>query len=209
MAWIRGTSLSQTTGAVTGIVLAGGRSSRFGSDKLVADLRGMPLLHHAVLRSVEVTHDVVVVIASGADEPSLPPGVGLRFVRDPRDGEGPLAGLLTGLGAAFTALALVTAGDMPDPSTAVLLEMLRVAGDAEVDAVSLQDGDRSRPLPLVVRTEPAREAAHTLLHGGERRLRALLEALRTAVIDETTWVALDPGRGTLHDVDTPDDLLDR
>ncbi len=73
-------------------------------------------------------------------------------------------------------------------------------------AVSLQDGDRPRPLPLVVRVEPAREAAHALRHAGERRLRALPEALRTAVIDEATWHRLDPARTTLRDIDEPGDL---
>jgi hypothetical protein len=84
--------------------------------------------------------------------------------------------------------------------------MLRVAGEAPVDAVALQDGDRFRPLPNVVRVAPARDAAHALLHAGERSLRSLLEALRTAVIDEATWTALDPRRGTLHDVDMPGDV---
>jgi molybdopterin-guanine dinucleotide biosynthesis protein A len=95
---------------------------------------------------------------------------------------------------------------MPDLRSSVLLEMLRVAGEAGADAVALQDGDRLRPLPTVLRVVPAREAAHTLLHAGERRLRALLDALRTAAIDEATWVDLDPERATLRDVDEPGDL---
>jgi len=50
--------------------------------------------------------------------------------------------------------------------------------------------------------------AHALLHEGRRALHDLLDALRTAVIDEETWVALDPGRRTLFDVDEPDDLTE-
>ena len=34
--------------SITGIVLAGGRSSRFGSDKMAVDYRGRPLLFHAI-----------------------------------------------------------------------------------------------------------------------------------------------------------------
>jgi molybdopterin-guanine dinucleotide biosynthesis protein A len=103
-------------------------------------------------------------------------------------------------------MAIAAGGDMPDLSTAVLLEMLRVVGDAPVDAVALQDGDRFRPLPCLVRVAPARDAAHALLHAGERSLRSLLNALRVAVIDEPTWTALDPGRRTLFDVDEPGDI---
>jgi len=70
----------------------------------------------------------------------------------------------------------------------------------------LQDGDRFRPLPSLVRVAPARVAADSLLQGRERSLRSLLRVLRTAVVDEATWTALDPDRGTLHDVDEPRDL---
>ena len=187
-------------------MLAGGRSTRFGGDKLDATFRGIPLLHHAVLRLGEVCTEVVVVIAPDAPETTMPVGANARFVRDAREGEGPLAGLLSGLEGASTDLAIVAGGDMPDLSTAVLLEMLRVAGEASVDALALQDADRFRPLPSLVRVTPARAAAHALLHSGERSLRSLLRALRTAVVDEPTWTALDPNRGTLRDIDAPGDL---
>ncbi|HEY6566598.1 MAG TPA: molybdenum cofactor guanylyltransferase [Actinomycetota bacterium] len=206
------TSLVQTSGTTrgvgaTGIVLAGGRSQRFGSDKLVAPYRGAPLLDHAVLRLAECTREVIVVLAPEGVEPSFPPGVSVRTVRDAIADQGPLEGVLAGLVAAGSDLAVVIAGDMPEVSTAVAMEMLRVvANDATVQAVTLQDGDRFRPLPLVVRTGPALEAAHALRHRGERRLRALPEALRTAVIDEGTWHGLDPELGTVWDIDEPSDL---
>lgn len=164
------------------------------------------MLQHAVLRLAEVCAEVVIVIAPDAPEPTIPVGVDARFVRDPREGEGPLVGLLAGLDAVATPLAIVAGGDMPDLSTGVLLEMLRVMEEASVDAVALQDGDRFRPLPSLVRVAPARDVARSLLHAAERSLRAVLLALRTAVIDEETWVGLDPGRRTLFDVDEPGDL---
>ena len=189
-------------------MLAGGRSSRFGSDKLAARYQGAPLLHHAVLRLAEVCREVLVVIPPDGPEPALPVAVPARVVRDPAEGEGPLRGVLTGLGHAETQWGLVAGGDMPELRTAVLIEMLRVGGEATVDAVALQDGVAFRPLPCLLRTAEAREASHALLHEGERSLRALLDALRLAVIDEPTWTALDPGRRTLFDVDAPADLED-
>jgi molybdopterin-guanine dinucleotide biosynthesis protein A len=166
----------------------------------------MPMLQHAVLRLGEVCSEVIVVLAPDAPEPPMPIGAPARFARDPAEGEGPLAGVHAGLLAVGTELALVTAGDMPDLQTRVLLEMLQVAGEAEVEAVALQDGDRFRPLPSVVRTARAVEIAHALLHDGHRALRDLLDALRLAVIDGPTWLALDPDRRTLFDVDAPSDL---
>lgn len=189
-------------------MLAGGRSSRFGADKLAATYRGIPLLHHAISRLGGVSVEVIVVLAPDVPEPTIPVGPDVRFVRDAREGEGPLAGLQAGLAATSTDLAFVAGGDMPELSTGVLLEMLRVAVEGRADAVALQDGDRFRPLPSLVRVAAAGGATNTLLLGGERSLRALLQALRVAVIDESTWVALDPTRGSFHDVDEPGDLAD-
>jgi molybdenum cofactor guanylyltransferase len=198
-------SVGQTSGA-TGIVLAGGGSVRFGRDKLAEPYRGMPLLHHAVLRLVEVCGDVVLVLAPEAPEPELPIGAPVRIARDATAGKGPLAGLLAGLGVTQTNLALVSGGDMPELATAVLIEMLKVAAEAPVQAVVLADGDRWRPLPMVVLAEAGRGIAPVLLAEDRRSLRGLLEGLRIAVIDEPTWLALDPERRTLLDVDEPADL---
>jgi molybdopterin-guanine dinucleotide biosynthesis protein A len=186
-------------------VLAGGRSVRFGGDKLAADHQGMPLLHHAIHALAALCEDVVVVLAPGADTSGLPPGV--RATHDPTEGEGPLAGLQQGLLSVVRSDAVVVVGgDMPALQTAVLTEMLRVLDDAGADAVALAVGGRPRPLPVVLRTWPAADMTHTLLHAGRRRLRDVLDALRTAVIDEETWTALDPDRLTVWDVDEPGDL---
>lgn len=190
---------------LAGIVLAGGRSTRFGTDKLAAPYRGTPLLQHAALRLAELCDDVVVVLAPDAPDPGLPPGI--RLAHDPTEGEGPLAGLHTGLLAVVRSdVVLVIGGDMPDLQPAVAREMVRVLDDAGVDAAVLADGDRPRPLPCVLRSLPAADVVHTLLHAGRRRLRDAIDGLRTAVIDEATWTALDPGRRSVFDVDVPSDL---
>ena len=202
----RGTSLDQTSTA-TGIVLAGGRSTRFGSDKLMATYRGEPLLHHPILRLAEVCAGVVVVIAPGAPIPSLPSGVPVRIARDVAEADGPLAGLLAGLERVDSDLALAVGGDMPELAASVLRRMLGLAAtEGSAEAVALSDRDRVRPLPIVVRAAPARRAARDLLDGGDRRLGSILGALRTTVIDENVWVELDPRGGTLLDIDVPGDL---
>src|SRR5213592_1175895 len=57
-------------GSVAGIVLAGGSSTRFGSDKLRAPYRGRPLLHHAIAAVAAVSGDVVVVMGPAAGRPA-------------------------------------------------------------------------------------------------------------------------------------------
>jgi molybdopterin-guanine dinucleotide biosynthesis protein A len=187
-------------------VLAGGRSRRFGRDKLVEEYQGRPLLHHAVEALHDVCGEVIVVLSPGAVEPPIPAGVRVSFARDAAPDEGPLRGLVAGLVVADGEWAVVAGGDMPDLQPAVLLEMLRAGLETGAVAVALSDGGESRPLPCVLRSVAAAAAADALLEEGRRSLRDLLAAVRSVVIDEPTWVALDPERRTLVDVDEPADL---
>ena len=189
----------------SGIVLAGGRSTRFGSDKLAASLDGVALVRRAVDALAQVTDGVIVVLPPGVERHDLPDGA--TVTHDLQEGEGPLAGLHTGLLAAVRSdQVLVAGGDMPELQPSVLRLLLETLDDASVDAAALADGDRPRPLPVALRTWPAADAVHSLLHAGRRRLRDALDSLRTAVIDEATWTALDPARLTLRDIDEPGDL---
>lgn len=188
---------------ISAIVLAGGRSRRFGRDKLVEPLAGRPLLEHAIAAVGPLAQETIVVTAP--DEARDVPE-GTILVRDPTSFEGPLVGLLTGLHRASRPVALVVGGDMPTMVPSVLWAVIARLEDPTVDAVVLEDGGERRPLPAAVRTAPAIAAAERLVAGGERRLQALFEALATAAIDEATWRALDPDGRTLLDVDTPADL---
>jgi molybdenum cofactor guanylyltransferase len=192
---------------VTGVVLAGGRSARFGRDKLREPYRGAPLVHHAILALSAVCGEVLVVAPPG-ERPDLPGGVPLLLQHDVAEGEGPLVAVSNALANVRTPLALVVGGDMPELAGPVLLEMLRVAEEADVDAIALREGERFRPLPVVLRLGRTRPVAAGLVRSGERRLRTLLDALRVAVVDEPTWRNLDPAGRTLFDVDEPDDLSD-
>jgi molybdopterin-guanine dinucleotide biosynthesis protein A len=188
---------------VSGIVLAGGRSTRFGTDKLAATYRGRPLLEHAIDALQQTCDEIIVVVAADAPDPDLPT---VRVARDTTESEGPLAGLLAGLGSASCERALVVGGDMPELVRSVLSAMLDRLDATDAGAVALHDGDLLRPLPCAVRTDRADAVAQDLFDAGERSLRALLRALDVDAIDEATWAALDPDRRTLLDVDEPGDL---
>ncbi|HEU4356531.1 MAG TPA: molybdenum cofactor guanylyltransferase [Actinomycetota bacterium] len=192
---------------ITGIVLAGGRSTRFGRDKLAEPYRGRPLLEHVVLALGAVCGEVVIVLAPGAELTPMP--IVARVTHDEVEGQGPLVGAAAGLREARGELAVLGGGDMPGLVPAVLRLMLAVAERNErVRAVVLRDADRFRPLPSVVRVAPARAAVAEELGEGGRRLRDAIARLEPVIIDETEWTAEDPGRRTLFDVDEPADLGD-
>jgi molybdenum cofactor guanylyltransferase len=188
---------------VTGVVLAGGRSSRFGRDKLAERLEGRTLLTNAIDGVTPASTEILVIAAPDA---SLPVPARVTLIHDPVAFEGPLAGVAAGLRAAHESIVLVVGGDMPTLVGAVIESMLVAVDASGVDACVLAHEGRPRPLPVALRREPALAVADRLLADGERRLRALTEALNAVVLQEETWRALDPYGMTVRDIDTPADL---
>ena len=215
------------------IVLAGGRSSRFGSPKLRALVDGVPLLHLAV-RAVAAVADEVVIVGprSGGVAPSdfdgLPAGVRVAVVLDPVEDGGPLIGLRAGLAAATGDRLVVVGGDMPRLEPAVLRAMLErlpngpaagrtsigqssavtVSAPKSADGVLLGQAGGARPLPLAASTNEARRAVEAAVSEGERSLHAALARLTVVEVPADEWRRLDPSGHSLLDVDTPADLDD-
>jgi len=191
---------------VTGIVLAGGRSSRFGSDKLAAMLDGRSLLHQALEAIAAVACTLIVVSAPGV-EPPLPEALAgrVRIVHDPEPFGGPLVGLVAALAGVQTPTVLVAGGDMPHMVPAVLLRLVAACGPAR-PAVHLEVPGRIQPLPMALDVLAARTAGSAVIERGGRSLRDLLRQLGAASIPAPAWLALDPAGRTVTDVDRPGDL---
>lgn len=212
-----------TAHGVTAIVLAGGRSSRFGGPKLIVELDGLTLLERAV-RTIGSVADEVIVAGTpaapaaptpqrGASTPDLKSvqTVPTRTVTDDEPFAGPLAALAGALRDVSTALAIVAGGDMPGLVPAVLESMLdRLRVDVTLDVVLLTAPDpsteRRQVLPLALRVETASIAARAAVEAGDRSLVRLVDRLRSIEIPAPEWLALDPDGRTLLDVDRPSDL---
>lgn len=191
------------------IILAGGDSSRFGTDKLAASYHGRPLLWHALAAVEPIANESILALASNAPVPAFPPaGRAPSIVRDAFPEAGPLVGLLAGLQSTSAAIAILVGGDMPLVRADVLRLLAdRIVGHERLAAAALLDGGHLRPLPCALRVEPARAAAERLVAAGERSLRSLLGALEADTVEEADWRALDPDGSSLRDVDTPLDLI--
>src|SRR5260221_14272916 len=74
--------------AVTAIVLAGGRSSRFGSPKLEANVDGMTLLERAI-RAVAAVAGEIIVAGTGGPDPGSVAAAPARTRADPERFAGP------------------------------------------------------------------------------------------------------------------------
>jgi molybdopterin-guanine dinucleotide biosynthesis protein A len=190
------------------IVLAGGRSTRFGRDKLAEPLAGRSLLDHPVAAVAAVAREVLILgraAAPGAGD--AVDGVPIRHVADAEPYAGPLVALRTGLEQVREPLALVVGGDMPGLVPDVLALLLRTLASTDAAAAAcLVHRGRRQPMPVALRVGAGTQAVGALVGAGERRLQALLERLATRELDEAEWRPLDPAAATLQDVDEPGDL---
>ena len=192
--------------AVTGIVLAGGRSARFGSDKLAVELDGRRLIDHALAAVAAVTPAIVIVVAPGSTV-VIPGGLPalVRVVDDPEAFGGPLIGLGTALAVVETPVVLVVGADMPRMVPAVLHRLAATIVPGRL-ASSLEVPGRVQPLPMALDAGAAREAAAAVLGRGGRSLRDLLLELNAMALPAPAWLSLDPTGATITDIDRPGDI---
>src|SRR5471030_2474229 len=144
------------------VVLAGGRSSRMGSDKAALPWHGSTLLRHVcglVARGVDGT--VLVVRAPGQELPALPRGV--EVLDDPTEGLGPLQGIAVGLAALEDRadVAFVCATDVPFLHPAFVRRLVRAcaAADPPVDVALPIAHGHAQPLAAAYRSALAPLAA--------------------------------------------------
>lgn len=180
----------------TGVILAGGPSSRMGTPKAWLDFEGEPLLARIARRLATEMSEVIVVRAPGQQ---LPP-VAALLVEDRVEGEGPLAGLAAGLAVARGPLAFVVSCDLPFVSLAVARVLLTLADEYDV-VVPRWDG-RLHPLQAIYRTALA-PLVDAELAAGRRRLVDLYEHMRTRIVAEEELAPRDPHGRSFVNVNTP------
>jgi molybdopterin-guanine dinucleotide biosynthesis protein A len=158
-------------------ILAGGKSSRFGSDKARAVLHGEPAIVGIARAAGPIAEHVTVVAANAGSYDDL----GLRTIGDTHPGAGPLAGL-------HAALVDNTGGDWLCLLScdlvrleAAWIEQLMHAADDEHDVVAFKP-DRWQPL-VALYHRSILPLVTERLDEGRRAMQGLLDAARTRRCD--------------------------
>ena len=171
---------------VTGVLLVGGASRRFGSPKALARIGEELLAERAHATLVEAFGRVLVVGKEG-DELPLP----FPVVDDGHEIRAPIVGVAAGLRHADTDVAVFLPTDVPWMTPNGLRALAEAA--VRVDAAVSQTG----PLPGAYR-QSALPALERHIEKGDLALRGVLKELDTRVVQ------LDEAE--LRNVNTPDDL---
>jgi molybdopterin-guanine dinucleotide biosynthesis protein A len=186
---------------VTGIVLAGGRSSRMGTPKALLPFDGEPLIVHLVRRLRTLFDDLAVVGSPEQPLPELP----ARVVYDEIAYQGPVGGIYYGLAAASREFGFVISCDSAFLSVPLVRHI--VSQPAGHDVVVPRWADRFQPLFARYRktTLPHLEAQ---LARGELRPVFLFDKVRTRVIDDEEVRRFDPDGASFFNMNTPADYAE-
>ncbi|MGB9464173.1 MAG: molybdenum cofactor guanylyltransferase [Candidatus Acidiferrum sp.] len=182
--------------ATAGYVLAGGASSRFGSDKALAEFGEKPMLarmlglvDHAVSRKELACKAVVIGAAEKYGT------VWTACVEDRWPGEGPLGGIVTALlhtrkNAPESEWNLIVGCDMPFLTADWLRFLAERAAGSAAQVVVPHSTNGPEPLCACWRTDAAEEL-QTAFERGVRRVNQGISHLRSEVLDERDWKRFD------------------
>lgn|SRR5579885_3682283 len=200
----------QTPSDITGIILAGGRSQRMGSNKALLPVPGQPSLtfveHLASLLSACCSEVLLVARdeVSGREYLSFPGAhPSRRLIYDLEPDQGPLMGLSTGLLAAFSSHALVLAVDLPFVQPALLswLCAFPLTDEALVPRV------QGIPQVLLARYPCSiLPVIRECLQAGRRDPRALLERVPVRFLEEEQLREVDPELRSFVNINTPEEF---
>ncbi|MFX3623718.1 MAG: molybdenum cofactor guanylyltransferase [Ectobacillus sp.] len=153
---------------IAGIILAGGRSRRFGEPKALACWNGKTFLSYA-LEALYGAADEIVVISHLSEIRQL---TDVKVVEDVPDfkGQGPLAGILSGIQAVQADWYFVLPCDVP----LVTARLVRtIVQQAEKEAVVPVSEGRTQPL-IAIYHHSIKDRVHSHLSKGKRSMQELL-----------------------------------
>ncbi len=185
---------------VTVFVLAGGKSTRMGTDKAFVEYEGRTLLARALDLARSVTAEVRIVGRREKFAPFAP------VVEDVFCECGPLGGIHAALQASRTELNLMLAVDMPFVSWAFLQYLISQAARAPEAAVVVPRGDGCRqPLCAIYRREFA-GAAEEALRAGRYKIDRLFDQVSTRVVEQEELEGAGFSSAIFRNLNTPEEL---
>lgn len=190
---------------LTAAILAGGKSSRMGTDKAFVELAGRTLIEHmlAQIPQVSAVRETIVI----TNDPEPYEVLELPLFPDRIPGKGALGGIYTAIHASQHAHTLVLACDMPLINPALLRYMTALCAATDPP-----------PDVIVPRVEGYPQGLHAIysktclapiqkdLEADRLKVIGFYPAVRVRYLDEAEYRPYDPQQRAFFNVNTPEDL---
>lgn len=190
------------------VILAGGFSRRFGSDKALVVLAGKPLVLHVINRVSKAVDEVLVVVSSKDQKNKFETILGEKtnVIIDKDDSQTPLVGAITGFASAEGEYSLLLPCDTPLISSQIVQFLLDMCTNRSA-AIPRWPNGYIEPLQAVYHTKSALTAAKKALKQGNRNMRSMIDNLRgVRYVSTMVLEQMEPDLLTFFNVNTPQDL---
>jgi molybdopterin-guanine dinucleotide biosynthesis protein A len=184
---------------LSGIVLAGGHSSRLGTDKAFVNVNGQSLIKQIVAKLNSLSDDLIIV----TDSPEKYNHLEARLVGDIYPGRGALGGIYSGLRAAANAYSLIVACDMPFLDLNLLRYMILLARGHDVVIPRIEG--LTEPLHAIY-SKSCLEPIDRLLAREGFKIIDFFPDVRVRYVEEGEVDIFDPQHLSFFNVNTPNDL---
>ena len=180
---------------VSGIVLAGGSSTRFGSDKALAEWMGLPMASRPMRAMFGAGINRLAYVSPhprAKDTFIMPVGaIGPEHLKDEYPGEGPLGAIVSALrhfersdvSVGHDDIVVVASCDLPNVTSLVIASMLARCAVRDCDVVVPMCSDRRHWSLLAIRQSTSLPVLAAAFERGER---AVHRAVKTLRIDDMT-----------------------
>lgn len=180
-------------------ILAGGKSSRMGTDKAFLELNGRTLLARALDLAGSITA-VVSIVGDPEKFSSFAP-----VIDDVFPGCGPLAGIHTALRSSTHELNLMLAVDLPVLSAEFLRYLISRAELSEAVVTAPRSARHWQPLCAVYRRQFA-DSAEQALRAGKYKIDPLFHDFDVQTIEEAELISAGFSPDIFRNLNTPEDL---
>jgi len=185
-------------------IMAGGKSSRMGTDKSFVPLLGKPMIEHIIERVADIGQYETLLITNCLDDYAH---LGLSMYSDVLPERGSLGGIYTAVYCSDTEYTLTIACDMPFVSPDLLRYM-----------TTLIDTDNEPYDVIVPRVDGYPQGLHAIyskrclkpirdcLDANKLKVIGFYDAVRVRYIDENEYTRFDAKRLSFYNVNTPQEL---
>jgi len=186
---------------VTSIILAGGKSLRFGRSKALEIAGGKSLIERVIEQLKQLSSQILIV--TSREQLDLPSVHKAEILLDVYPGKGALGGIYTGLAASDSSYNLVVACDMPFLNQALLRYMIQLSPN--FDLVVPRLADWIEPLHAIY-SKSCLTPIEGLLKQGELKVRQLLTLVKVRYVEADEINTFDPKHLSFFNINTEADL---
>lgn len=184
------------------MILAGGKSSRFGANKAFADVNGRHLINRVIDIMGSVFEELIII----TNDPEEYSSLGLPMHEDLIKGLGPLGGIYTGLVKMPEDLGFFVACDMPFLNQGLIRHITETMCD-DIDAVVPKIDWKMEPLHSLY-SKTCLTAIKGLIDSGECMINRFFQRIRVRFLKEDEVSRHDPLLRSFFNINRPDELAE-